>query len=380
MNVRRMARTVSLLTTCVYGAAMVLMTLPTVVQAQFTFTTNNDAITITKYTGSGGAVTIPSTTNGYPVTSIGGSGIGGAFQFCLSLTSVTIPSSVTSLTNNAFTECNNLRGVFFQGNAPQIGLTPFGDDTVATVYYFAGTTGWGTTFGSRPALLWDPQVPYTYTTNNGTITITGYIAGYTNSSVAVTAIPSAINGLPVTTIGLQALFGCASPIITIPNSITSIGMQAFLSCSNLTSITIPGTVTNIGISAFWDCSGLTAVYFEGNAPSISISPFGPNYPPTVYYLPGTTGWLTFANSAGCRVLPWNPQVQTSDGSFGVQTNQFGFNITWASGMVVVVEACTDLANPIWSPVGTNTLTNGSSYFSDPQWTNYPARLYRVRWP
>jgi hypothetical protein len=49
-------------------------------------------------------------------------------------------------------------------------------------------------------------------------------------------------------------------------------------------------------------------------------------------------------------------------------------------MVVVVEACTDLANAVWSPVGTNTLTGGSSYFSDPQWTNYPARLYRLRWP
>jgi len=46
----------------------------------------------------------------------------------------------------------------------------------------------------------------------------------------------------------------------------------------------------------------------------------------------------------------------------------------------VVEACTNLTNPIWFPVGTNTLTGGSSYFSDAQWTNYPARLYRLRSP
>jgi hypothetical protein len=77
---------------------------------------------------------------------------------------------------------------------------------------------------------------------------------------------------------------------------------------------------------------------------------------------------------------WNPQVQTSDASFGVRTNQFGFTITGTSGLVVVVEACTSLANPIWSPAGTNTLTGGSSYFSDPQWTNYPSRFYRLRWP
>jgi hypothetical protein len=69
---------------------------------------------------------------------------------------------------------------------------------------------------------------------------------------------------------------------------------------------------------------------------------------------------------------------TDDGGFGVQNNQFGFNIAWASDTVVVVEACTNLANPAWTPVGTNTLTGGSSYFSDPDWTSYPGRFYRLR--
>ena len=73
-------------------------------------------------------------------------------------------------------------------------------------------------------------------------------------------------------------------------------------------------------------------------------------------------------------------MQTTSASFGVRTNQFGFTITGASNLVIVVEACTNLASPTWSPVGTNTLTGGSSYFSDPQWTNYPARLYRLRSP
>ena len=101
--------------------------------------------------------------------------------------------------------------------------------------------------------------------------------------------------------------------------------------------------------------------------------------PTVYYLPGTTGWGT--TFGGRPTVLWNPQVQTSDASFGVRTNRFGFTITWASEqLVIVVEACTNLANPVWSPVGTNTLTGGSSYFSDPQWTNYPARFYRLRSP
>ncbi len=50
---------------------LLLLALPALVQAQFTFTTNNGAIAITGYTGPGGDVTIPSWTNGYPVTSIG---------------------------------------------------------------------------------------------------------------------------------------------------------------------------------------------------------------------------------------------------------------------------------------------------------------------
>jgi hypothetical protein len=73
-------------------------------------------------------------------------------------------------------------------------------------------------------------------------------------------------------------------------------------------------------------------------------------------------------------------VQTRDGSFGVRTNQFGFNINWASGQTIVVEASEDLANHSWSPVATNILTGGSAYFGDPQWTNYPARFYRIRSP
>jgi hypothetical protein len=42
-----------------------------------------------------------------------------------------------------------------------------------------------------------------------------------------------------------------------------------------------------------------------------------------------------------------------------------------------VEAATNLANPVWIPVSISTLTSGTNYFSDPQWTNYPDRFYRV---
>ena len=82
-----------------------------------------------------------------------------------------------------------------------------------------------------------------------------------------------------------------------------------------------------------------------------------------------------------RQLLWcfRPLILTSDPSFGVQTNRFGFIISWAAN-VRRGGSLHDLANPTWSPAGTNTLTGGSSYFSDPQWTNYPARFYRLRSP
>ena len=105
---------------------------------------------------------------------------------------------------------------------------------------------------------------------------------------------------------------------------------------------------------------------------------------TVYYLPGTTGWDNFALLTGLPTVLWNPQAQ-NDSSFGVQNNQFGFNIAGSSNLVIVVEACTNFASPVWQPVQTNTLntfigTNGTSYFSDPQYANYPARFYRFRSP
>ena len=63
---------------------------------------------------------------------------------------------------------------------------------------------------------------------------------------------------------------------------------------------------------------------------------------------------------------------------GVRTNQFGFTIKGTSGQVMAVEASTSLSDPIWSSVGTVTLTGDSAYFSDPTWKNYPRRFYRLR--
>jgi len=92
-------------------------------------------------------------------------------------------------------------------------------------------------------------------------------------------------------------------------------------------------------------------------------------------LPGTTGWSS--TFAGLPALLWNPLIQTGDGSFGVQNYQFGFNITGTANIPIVVEASPSLAGPVWTPLQTLTLTNGSFFFSEPFQPNLSARFYRI---
>jgi hypothetical protein len=64
----------------------------------------------------------------------------------------------------------------------------------------------------------------------------------------------------------------------------------------------------------------------------------------------------------------------------VRTNRFGFTITGTANIPLVIEACTNLASATWVSLQSCTLTNGSLYFSDPDWTNCAARFYRIRSP
>ena len=188
----------------------------------------------------------------------------------------------------------------------------------------------------------------------------------------------------VTNIGEDAFYCCFGLTrIAIPGSVRSVGDEAFVGCDNLTNVILAGSVTNWGGFEFAFCTNVTSVYFSGAAPNDEdeSSMFWGVMNATVYYLPGTTGWgNTFSNAPFLPAVLWNPLIQTGEGSFGVQSNRFGFNITGTANIPIMVEACTNLASPVWTPLQTFTLTNGSFYFSDPQWTNYPGRYYRISSP
>jgi hypothetical protein len=282
--------------------------------------------------GRGGGYTVPSGVLNLTSKS---------FNSCVSLTNLIVPASVTNLEFNVFSG-SGLTAIYFQGNAPAI-ASPY-SQIPATAYYLPGTTGWSSTLGDMPAVaLTYPDC--NFTVSSGAITISQYTGSETQP-----VIPASIAGLPV----------------------TSIGSGAFQFNGSIKSVTIPGSITNIGNNAFVLCSNLNAVYFLGNAPTAANSAF--SSPAVCYYLPGKTGWG--ANLGGVPAVLWNPQPSL----LAVTNAQFGFNITGPAGVVIVVEACTNLANAAWSPVSTNTLTGGNSSFSDPQWTNFPGRYYRLRSP
>ena len=113
---------------------------------------------------------------------------------------------------------------------------------------------------------------WTYIVENGGATITASTA-----SGDVT-IPSVLGGYAVKKVGkyLPSIFGYSNPSITsivIPNSVTSIGMGAFLDCSGLTSIIIPNSVTSIGQLAFSNCTNLTSVTIPNSVTSIGVQAF-----------------------------------------------------------------------------------------------------------
>jgi hypothetical protein len=348
-------------------------------EEQFTYTTNNGTITITGYTGPGGDVIIPDTINGLPVTAIGDQ----AFAWRQGLASVTIPNSVLRIERYAFYNCNFLTNVTIGSSVSNIGSYAF--DTCVGL---TSLTIPDSVISIGDSAFFDCASLTSVWIGNSVISIGG---GAFAACRSLSAIPVAANNPAYSSVEgvlcnksqttlVQCPAGKAGSY-SIPNAITSIGFAAFEYCSSLTSVLVPASVTGFGVGAFYGCTSLTAVCFQGNAPSVGWNMFLGANDATVYYLPGATGWgSTFGGRPTALWTLPNPLILNQGLGFRVQSNGFGFIISWATNIPVVVEASTSLAIPIWVPVSTNILTAGTSYFSDPEWTNHPARFYRLRSP
>ena len=95
-----------------------------------------------------------------------------------------------------------------------------------------------------------------------------------DGSVTKASIPAEIDGVAVTSIGEDAFLSCTSLTgVTIPNSVTRIGDRAFRNCTSLASVTIPNSVTSVGNYAFVYCTSLASVTIPNSVTSIGVSVF-----------------------------------------------------------------------------------------------------------
>lgn len=205
------------------------------------FTFDATTGTIKKYNGNDAVVNIPSEINGTPVTTIGNA----AFRDS-SVTSVTIPASVTEIGANAFAGCTNLTSVNYIGDWSNLTIQS-GNPAVED---------------AANAQLFD----FAFTPDNTAVIVNNYRCKGTAADVT---IPSCYKGKPVTAINNAAFHNSAVTSVTIPDSVTSIHDSAFAYCSSLTNISIPNSVTAIGSFAFEGCTKLESITLPSSLLTIS---------------------------------------------------------------------------------------------------------------
>jgi hypothetical protein len=207
---------------------------------------NHDKTKLIQYPNGAAAqdFTIPNGT-----TTIGAS----AFNHSKNLTNVSIPESVTSIEEMAFSNCIQIVAITVDGMNAHY-------KSINGALYDYGLS----TLIQYPSGLKDK----TYTIPNS-VTAIGAGAFSGCSSLASVAIP-----VGVTSIGRYSFYGCNGLTdITIPDGVTHLGSHVFTECGGLSSITIPHGITSIGDYAFALCYGLDEVSIPNSVTSIGVSAF-----------------------------------------------------------------------------------------------------------
>ncbi len=211
----------------------------------------------------------------YVVTSLGNS-----FYGCSSLTSITIPSSVTSLGRLCFSGCSSLTSINIPSSVTSLCRSCFGGCSSLT----------------------------SITIPSSVISLGEYCFDSCSGLTSV-SIPSS-----VTSLGECCFYGCSSlTSVTIPSSVTSLGKLCFSACTGLTSITIPSSVTSLGSSCFALCRKLETVYFKGEYCNSSYTDL---YIPTTSIIKVPTEYLQgYKNAFGSSykyIYAWNPSESGDD--------------------------------------------------------------------
>ena len=268
------------------------------------------------------SVTIPNF-----VTSIGGN----AFSACSGLTSVEIPSSVTSIGGEAFWCCGNLASITIPNSVTIIG---------------AGALDYTAWYDSQPnGVVYAGSVAYSYKGNmpKGTIVSLKYgTVGIAEYAFACSDPEGDYTYGPPHPLGHYDLGG-----INMPNTLKVIGRGSFEYCWGLTSVTIPNSVTSIGQDAFYDCE-LTSITIGNSVTSIGQYAFA------CYYTEDTCLNDVFsfiqdptAVSMGCNVFPNNgtDTERTLHVPFGT-VSAYRTNTNWCYSFRSIVEMDPVLATSI----------------------------------
>ena len=218
-----------------------------------------------------GDITLPSTYNNKPVTSIDR-----AFSYCDDLTSIIIPDSVTTIGSSAFYDCTSLTSIVIPDSVTTIDDLAFGKCTSLTSVIIPDSV---IVIGNRAfencdgltSIIVDEDNP-NYKSIDGNLyskdgkTLLKYADGTSNT---IFEIPAG-----VTSIGDYAFAFCTSlTSIIIPDSVTTISKYVFWQCDSLTSIIIPDSVTTIDEFAFRDCDNLTSVTIGSGVTTIAYGAF-----------------------------------------------------------------------------------------------------------